>query len=253
MTDLTLPPKNHNQPPNELEILQDNLTLRYVSLMRDAEAKQKLSEKIPAEFAAQNEADFVSDYIAEIGHLQKSLESARKEEKEPFLRQGQAVDEFFKDYKIKLDSAVDKAKIPLTNWLKKCAAEEQARRDAEAAKLRAEAAAAVQQMGMAAVQNRATPDDIAKATQAQEAAIVADKVAAAPVVSMAAATGKYSKAGLKKEWVGTITDITKVDLEKLRAYIKPEAIQVALNAYVKMGGRACEGCSITEEVKVGVK
>jgi hypothetical protein len=218
--------------------------------MRDADAKNKLADKIPAEFTAQNEADFVSDYIAEIGLLQKSLESARKEEKEPFLRQGQAVDEFFKDYKVKLDSAVDKAKIPLTNWLKKCAAQEQARRDAEAAKLRAEAAVAVQQMGMAAIQNLATPDDIAKATQAQEAAIVADKVAAAPVVSMAAATGKYSSARLKEQWVGTIEDITQVDLEKLRAYIKPEAIQVALNAYVKMGGREVKGCVIQKEVKV---
>jgi hypothetical protein len=246
MTNLPdLPPKNHNSPPSELEILQENLTTRYVHLMRDADAKEKLSQKIPAQFTAQNEADFVSDYIAEIGQLQKSLEAARKEEKEPFLRQGQAVDEFFKDYKDKLEDAAGKAKIPLTNWLKKCAAEEQARRDAEL-KLAQEAAAA-------AIQHVVTADDAQKAVEARETAIVAQKVAAAPVVSMASATGKYSKAGLKKEWVGTITDITKVDLEKLRAYIKPEAIQVALNAYVKMGGRACEGCSIAEEVKVGVR
>lgn len=245
-----LPPKNHNSPPSELEILKENLTLRHVHLMRDAEGKNKLADKIPAIFTAQNEADFVSDYIAEIGQIQKSLETARKEEKEPFLRHGQTVDDFFKEYKDKLEDSAVKAKIPLTVWLKKCAAEEQARRDAEAAKLREAAVAAVQQMGMAAVQNIATPDDIAKAAQAQDAAIMADKVASAPVVSMAVATGKYSSARLKEEWVGTIADISQIDLEKLRAYIKPEAIQVALNAYVKMGGRDVKGCVIQKEVKV---
>jgi hypothetical protein len=240
-----LPPKNHNSPPSELEILKENLTLRYVHLMRDAEAKNALSAKIPEVFTAQNEADFVSDYIAEIAQLQKSLESARKEEKDPFLRQGQAVDEFFKEYKDNLEDSVGKAKIPLTAWLKKAAAEEQARRDAEL-KLAKEAAAA-------AIQHVVTADDAEKAVEAQHVADIAQKVAAAPVVSMAAATGKYSKSSLKKEWVGTIVDIGKVDLEKLRAYIKPEAIQVALNAYVKMGGRACDGCLIEETVKVGVK
>ncbi len=243
-----LPPKSHNNPPNELEILQENLTLRYVSLMRDAEARIALSAKIPEVFTAQNEADFVSDYIAEIGQLQKSLESARKDEKEPFLRQGQAVDEFFNSYRDNLTESADKAKIPLTNWLKKVAVEEQARRDAEAAKLRAEEEKA---RNLAAV--APSVENMEKAVEAHNSVVVADKVAAAPVVSMAAATGKYSKSSLKKEWVGTIADITKVDLEKLRAYIKPEAIQVALNAYVKMGGRACDGCLIEETVKVGVK
>ncbi len=242
MANLDLPAKNHNNPPSELEILQENLTLRYVHLMRDSEGKIKLSEKIPAEFTAQNEADFVSDYIAEIGHIQKSLETARKEEKEPFLRQGQAVDEFFKSYKDKLDDSAGKAKIPLTNWLKKCAAEEQARRDAKL-KLAQQAAAE-------AIKHVVTAEDAVQAVEAQHIAEVAQKVAAAPVVSMAAATGKYSSARLKEEWVGTIADIGAVDLERLRAYIKPEAIQVALNAYVKMGGRECKGCVIQKEVKV---
>ncbi len=244
MTELpeALPPKNHNQPPSDLEILSENLSCRYVHLMRDAEAKNKLAGKIPEVFTEQNEADFVSDFIAEIGHIQKSLETARKEEKEPFLRQGQAVDEFFKSYKDGLELSAERAKIPLGVWLKKCAAEEQARRDADAARLRAETSA-----------DKQWARSSEEADAVMEAAILAHKVAAAPVTSMAAATGKYSKAGLKKEWVGTIADIKLVDLEKLRAYIKPEALQIALNAYVKMGGRACAGCVIEEQVKVGVK
>ena len=128
MTDISLPPKSHNNPPSDIEILEDQLALRHVSLMRDADAKNKLAAKIPEVFTAQNEADFVSDFIKEISALQKSLESARKEEKEPFLRQGQFVDKFFGDYIKGLDADIEKAKTPLTVWLKKCAAEEQARR-----------------------------------------------------------------------------------------------------------------------------
>lgn len=245
MTDLQLAPKNHNSPPSELELLEQDLTLRHVHLMRDAEARAKLAQNIPEIFTEQNEADFTTDFIKEVTVLQKSLDSARKEEKEPFLRQGQMVDGFFGSYIKSLDESIERAKLPLTAWLKKQAAEEQKRRDAEAARLREEAAKAVQ--------NIVTEQDMEKAVQAREESIIANKVAAVPMQTMAAATGKYSKAGLKKEWVGTITDIGKVDLEKLRAYIKPEALQVALNAYVKMGGRDCAGCVIEETVKVGVR
>ena len=250
MADLSqiLPPKNHNNPPSELEILQENMTLRYVHLMRDAEEKAKLAEKIPAVFTAQNEADFISDYIKQIADLQKSLESARKEEKEPFLRQGQIIDGFFKGYDASLSASADKAKAPLGKWLAKCAAEEQARREQEAVKLRAEAAIITAQAVIAP-----STENLEVAVEAQHASDLAQKVAAVPVQTMATATGKYSKAGLKKEWVGVILNPAEVELEKLRAYIKPEALQVALNAYVKMGGRECKGCLIEEQTKVGVR
>lgn len=247
MADLSdiLPPKTHNMPPSDIELLEETLSIRYVHLMRDAEDKIALADKVPEQLSEQNEASFISDYISEIVILQKSLESARKEEKDPFLRQGQTVDEFFKKYKDKLESSINKVKIPLTVWLKKCAEEEKMRREAEAAKARAEAEKAIKHV--------VTADDAAQAIATQEAAIIANKAAAAPIISMAVSSGKYSKSTLKKEWVGTITDLQKVDLEKLRAYIKPEALQIALNAYVKMGGRSCEGCLIEETVKVGVK
>lgn len=242
MTDLTLPSKTHNNPPSDIEILEDSLTLRHVSLMRAADEHGKLATKIPTQFTDQLEADFVADFIKEIAVLQKSLKAAHKDEKEPFLRQGQLVDSFFNDYIRKLDENIATAKIPLTAWLKKKADEEQVRRDAEAAVLRQNAAI---------IATSAAPAQVVEA--AVQSAALANRAASVPVETMAAAGGKYSKAGLKKEWVGAVTNLAEVDLEKLRAYLKPEALQVALNAFVKMGGRECKGCLIEEQVKVGVR
>jgi len=251
MADLStpeLPPKSHNNPPSDLEILEDRLAIRHVSLIRDVDAKNNLATKIPAVFTEQGDATFVSDFIKEIYELQKSLKSTHKEEKEPFLRQGQLVDEFFNSRIKSLADSILKASAPLEAWLRKCAAEEQARRDAEATRLRKEQESAIIQAAQ-----KPTEESVANVAVAVEAAHVAQQVAAAPVVSMAAATGKYSRAALKEDWVGEIKVLGDVDLEKLRAYIKPEALQVALNAYVKMGGRECKGCVIEKKAKVGVK
>ena len=248
MVELALPPKSHNNPPSDVELLGESLILKHVSLIRQAQDYVALADRIPEKLSEQDEANFVTDKIKEIMECQKSLKSAHKEEKEPFLRQGQYVDSFFNDEVKKLTLAIEKANLPLGKFLKEQAAIEQKRRDDEAAVLRQAA-----QDAMANAVISPSVDTMEQAVISKGVADFAVKVASVPVQTMAVARGTYSTASLKKEWVGTITDIANIDIEKLKPYIKMEALQVALNTYVKMGGRMCTGCTIEETISTKVK
>lgn len=237
-----------NNPPSDIELLGESLILKHVSLIRQAQNYVALADRIPEKLSEQDEANFVTDKIKEMMSCVKSLESTRKEEKEPFLRQGQYVDTFFNDEKVKLENAINKANLPLGNFLKEQAAIEQKRRDDEAATLHKAA-----QDAMANAVMSPSVDSMEQAVISKGVADFAVKVASVPVQTMAVAKGNYSTASLKKEWVGTITDIANIDIEKLKPYIKVDALQVALNTYIKMGGRECKGCTIEETITTKVK
>jgi hypothetical protein len=246
-------PRNHNNPPSDLQYLEDNLTLRHVALIRQAEDHIKFVANIPAEFSEQNEADFTSDFIKKVQQCQKELERNRKEEKEPFLRQGQFVDTFFMDIGKKLGAVIERANTPLKTFLMKRAQAEQARRDAEVLAMRKEqeeAMRAAAQVNRAAVPVQEVTAIIDHAITMTQVAKTAEAVAAAPIQSMAKSAGKVGATMLKPEWVGTIKDVEALDLHKLRPYIPAGELQKALDRFVKQGGRACEGAEIKEVMGV---
>jgi len=53
--------------------------------------------------------------------------------------------------------------------------------------------------------------------------------------------------GLRTAWAGDILDIGAIDLEKLRQYFKEDHIQLAVNAFVKDGGRELAGVKIHQK------
>lgn len=250
----TLPPRNHNSPPSDIEYLGENLTLRHIALLRQAEEHIEFVKQIPGEFHVQAEADFTSDFIKKVQTCFKSLEKARAEEKEPFLRQGQFVDTFFGDMKKKLQRVENKAIAPLNLWLQEKAREERALREAEAMMLRKEQEAAMRE----AAQSSSKPAQeaiviIDHAITMSEVAKVADIAAAAPLESMSAAQGKFSAAGLKKVWRGEIRNAADLDMQKLKPYFTLPELQKALDRFVKAGGRQCEGAVIIESMEAKVK
>lgn len=252
----SLPPRNHNVPPSDIEYLGENLTLRHVTLIRKAEEHVEFVKRIPDHFHSQMEADFTSDFIKRVQVCFKDLEKCRAEEKEPFLRQGQFVDTFFRDYKDKLQATEKKALSPLNEWLHEQARAEKARREEEANDLRREREAAIRaaaDIDRATMTGQEVTETIDHAIIMTEVVKVADAVAAAPLVSMASSRGEYSAAGLQKVWRGEVRDVSQLDMHKLRAHFTLPELQKALNRFVKSGGRQCEGAAITEEIETKVK
>lgn len=243
-----LPPKNHNNPPSELEMLGESLTLKYVHSMRSAEGHIDIVARMPDHFSEENEAVFTTDLIKLMQNSAKHLENLRKEEKEPFLRQGQYVDRFFGDYIEKLELAINKARKPLTDWLQRKADAERLAREADAKLLREQQTAALNE----AVKTQ-NPADVIKAVEVSQQVKVAESIAAQPVISMARSTGKAGSAGLVSKWVGTITDIDSLDIVKLKPYISAAELQKALDRFVKQGGRQCDGATIKETTEGKVK
>ena len=254
MVNLTdsMPPKNHNNPPSDVEWLGENLTLRNVHAIRAAEGHIEMAERIPDHFTAENEAVFTTDLIKLIDNMMKHLENRRAEEKEPFLRQGQFVDSFFGDLKAKLKKAREKADAPLSDWLQRKARAEKEERERMARDIREQQEAALAAAVKAQGEGRAEAVD--KAVTLTQTAKVADSLAAAPITSMAKTVASSGvKSGLATKWVGTVKDVEQLDLAKLRPFIAAAELQKALDRFVKQGGRVCDGAEIRETVEVKVK
>lgn len=252
-------PKGHNNPPSDTEILSDNLTLRHVHAMRAAEGHLEIVANIPDHFTQENEASFTSDLIKLMQNLSKEMERRRKDEKEPFLRQGQFVDSFFGEYVTKLAAGIAKAKAPLDDWMKRKADAEQAERDATARLLQEQrdaalrAAVAPEAAGGAEKTPAERAEAVEKVSSLNQQVKVAESIAAAPITTMAKTTGRASAAALDEKWIGTITDVDQLELVKLRPFLPLAELQKAVDRYVRQGGRQLAGAEIKKVVNVKVK
>lgn len=246
ITQRDLPPKNHNNPPSEVEMLGETLTLKYVHSMRSAEGHIAMAKNIPDHFEIESDAVWTTDFIKLMQNSAKHFENLRKEEKEPYLRQGQYVDTFFGEYIKNLEAAIAKAKIPLDDWLKRKADAERAEREADAKLLQERATDIV-------TQANAGTTSVEHAVEAVQEAAIAKSIAALPTTGMARTSGKASSAGLNTKWVGIVTNVEQLDLTKLRPYLSLTELQRALDRAVKAGLRQCNGADISEAVSVKVK
>lgn len=135
----------HNQPPSDAEIMREKLTERNAELLARQTQLLESVERVPNEIADEETSGKVGDLIKMIRACASSLDKVRIAEKEPFLTMERAVDGFFNPLIENLDSKRGGAKQKLERlvgaFLQKKAAEEQRRRDEEASRLRAEAAA----------------------------------------------------------------------------------------------------------------
>lgn len=245
-TKTELPPKNHNNPPSDIEMLGETLTLKHVHLMRAAESHAAIASQMPDHFTEESEAVYTVDFIKLMQNCIKELERRREEEKEPFLRQGQYVDGFFREYRTLVENAISKASNLLTDWLRRKADKEREEREADAKMLLERANATLQQAN-------AGKETVENAVEAVQVATIAQSLAAAPIATLSSSTGKAARAGLTSKWSGTIKDIDKLDIIKLKPYIAVAELEKALARFIKQGGRQCEGCAIGEMMESKVK
>lgn len=239
------PSIGHNRPPI-IEVLSDT----QAALLGEVEALARLAGGAPTEVQGEADLDTMGKLVRAAADLWKRADAARAAEKEPYLVGGREVDGFFKTPLDRLDRIkkvmTDRASI----YQRKVAEEKRVRAEAEAKRLRDEAAARDKAAETALDEGLTARAGINadQAKYARQHAEAAEATAAAPVAELTrTVTQSGILAGAKSAWTFEITNVSEIPLEKLRLYIKPEAIEAAIKAAVKMGVRDLAGVRIFEQ------
>lgn len=97
-------------------------------------------------------------------------------------------------------------------------------------------------------EGRLEKESLADAVNAEKRAEKFDRKAEAGSADLSRSKSDRGVTGsLSEKWVGHIEDIDAIPLDKIRGFINREAIQVAVNLYVKSGGRELRGVRIEQE------
>lgn len=299
--DELLAPVGHNNPPlgRSISAEEGDFALVATAFLEEEYAKQgpivaallEEARAIPKVIEDEGTKSKVTSIIKRMRDQAKLLIATHAKEKQPYLRGGQAVDQFFFGLVDKLTrraktnnpGAADVLNNRLTDYDNRVLAAEQAKRDREAAeaariakaaadKAAAEAAAAeearlaaerarkpetiAEKTTAAVVQERAADQAKVEATvtfaQAQEAHI-ATLAKPADIMRTRGEDGTLSTMGTEK--YADILDRTLLDKEKLWPYIKAEALASALTQWAKLTdyNQAMEGASVGRRNKSVVR
>lgn len=234
--------QGHNRPPEDADPLADRLAEEHVALLArkrdllDAEARLPL-------VIDEDSCGKVSDFVRQIQGCIKAAEQAHKTEKEPFLTAGRTVDAWLSSIKTPLAELKVRAERRVGTFLAAKEEAERKRREEEARQLAAQA------REMAAEGDKAGAREVrAEARDLREEARNAK-----PADLVRTHTGMGGTATLKAPWVHEIIELAKVDLEKIRPYLPPAAIEQACRAFVRAGGRELAGVKIFQDRKASIR
>lgn len=246
----------HNNPPSDAEILAKRLSETHAAHLKKADELVAAADRVPGNCDTEEMAGKITDLIKMLTASQKNIEAIRVQEKEPYLTLGRQVDGFFKVPYERQEKAKIKAQQPLTDYLKRQAEAERQRRDEEAKRLRAEAEEKLRLAAEAETANMpkaAETGFIEAQVTNQQAQAVQASVAAKPAELARTRTVSGGHASLRTVWVGNMTDRAALDLEQLRQHLSADAIQTAINSFVRAGGRELRGAHIREESTAAVR
>lgn len=244
------PQIGHNMPPSDEEILNDKLKNTYAKQILTVE---ELSVRVLPDVVDDETSAAVTDYLAEVKAAKKAIDLAHSTEKSVFLVLGKIVDGFKNRNITKLEKAAQGPKASQESYLLKKAQEarEAERRKAEEDRRKA-AELAEQAEAHAAEGIEETAAELAElAIVTDEKALRKAEYAATAKASALAKTTTESgnTSGLRTVWVGEPENgsYSGVDLAALRRFIKDEHIQMAINAFVRDGGRSLGGVTIYQK------
>lgn len=250
-----VPPAGHNNPPSDMEILQERITESNAEILKSTDELLTSAAKMPEVITDDEQAGKATDLIKELRGAWKKLESTRVAEKEPYMALTRAVDGFFNVPKDKVETAAAKLKLPLDAWLKKKADEVRAAREAEEARLRAESQRKLDEAAELAKTAPKSADIMAvdAAVTQQQADHVGHSINA-PAAGLARSRGTSGGvAGLRTRWVGKIINRQTLDLNALRPYFTEDSLQKALNGAVAAGMRTVAGADIVQQTDTVVR
>lgn len=252
-TDTSAATIGHNQPPEGLpagpESIREAIRERREKLFARKDDLVAGSRRMPESVEDDETAGKVGDFIKQVNAARKSLEDARKADKQPYLDGGKAVDALFKPHVEGLDGVKAQAQQLLTAYQRRVAEAERQRREEEARRAREEAE-------RKAAEAQTAADDEAARRAAEEARAQADQTAqeaASPAPAPSAKSAHGTSVSTRKIWTFGDLDPAQIDLEALRPYLPPAAIEQALRAFIKDGGREIAGARIFQDERVNVR
>lgn len=246
-------PRTHNEPP-----LADRLSLDHQDLASDVETIAVRANAAPQDAKNEGDVETFAQLIADAKKLFRRADDTRKAAKEPHLRAGQSIDQYFGAMTQRLDRIAQAMQSRADAYMRIKA--EEARR-AAAAKAQAEREEAERQRAIAARaaeagRPTAAAKAEAKAEQAAEASSALTVAAAAPAAEHAPTiqTSSGLNIGGKAVWTYEITDYAAIPLDALRAYIKAAEIEGAIKKFVvaTQGRQQLAGVRIFETVKASI-
>jgi hypothetical protein len=225
-------PLGHNNPP--APTLAERIEADYAEKFAEIVALAEAANAAPLLVLTDEDVGTVSDVVVKARALGKALEAARKREKQPFIDDGKLVDTLFTKARLeRLETISTKLTERVTTYNRVKADEaRKAQREAErVARDLAEQARLDAEMEAQGGNTAAVTEHVETALQAEQQA----RQAAAPV-SAADATrvrsGSGAVATTRTVVKARVIDPEKLDLNKLRGFIKPEHIDEALRRFV---------------------
>lgn len=245
---MTAQPGHNLGPQSDADALRARLAEANEKLLSRADELLAAEGRLPA-IDGDDGAGKASDYIKQVTACAKALDTARVGAKEPFLEGGRTVDGYFKKIADPLLGLKQRVDRKLSEYLRaKADAERRAREEEariqreEAGKREAEALAAMATAAPAAAEIATDAAIASQATAAQ-----AQKAAEAKPAELSRTRGDFGAvASLRTEWTGEILDRDTLDLAALRQHIPLDALERAVRAFVKAGGRELAGAKIYE-------
>jgi hypothetical protein len=237
-----------NNPPDLLtQLAEDHAPLRH-----EIEKLAERANGTPREIKSEADLDAVGTLIKDTRELARKADKERTTTKEPYLASGRTVDQYFKTLTDRLVRIGDVFQKIADDHARKVAAAARAKAEAEAKAAREEADRREAAARKAEEDNRKKNAEAhsAKADVALQAAEAAEAVAAAPAKELVrTTTASGIAAGARTEWDFEILDVDAIDLNKLRALLKRDAVEAALRQFVRNGNRELAGVRIFENVK----
>jgi len=201
----------HNRPPDPIEDLRAQLAETHEPLTHRKDDLLAMGERAPASVDDDDTANKVADAIKACAAFGKNANAARVAAKEPHLAAGRAVDGWFAALADPVEKLKARLSALLTDYQKRVAAAERARREAEAAELRRQQQEAERQAREArAAARKAEAGKAAAEQQARDAKAAADKAKAEAEKAHAAATEKPAEMSRSRSDLGTTASLRRV-------------------------------------------
>ena len=225
-----------NYDPFDPDQIRARLADEYAAPLTRASDLVEASGRLPEKVEDDETVNKIGDFVRQLSAANKSLEEGRKKEKGAYDAGGKVVQGFFTGPQGKLDEAKRTAEGRVSAYLRKKADEQRKRELEEAARRAAEAAEKNDEQAF---------DEAAEETHLIEASKPAE---------YARQTSDFgTTTTLRTSWEFEVTDRAKVDLEALRPYLGADAVDKAIRAAIRAGGREISGVRIYQDQKASIR
>lgn len=253
---LNVAPIGHNNPPDsDIDTVRTRLDIREKAIRDQLALVTKTSP--PESIADEKEAGDITEILKSLIVVGNDVAKAHKEVKAPYLECGNAVDAWKRGLEAELAIAKKSYEAPMKDYLDRRATAERKRQLEEAQKERERAealaaeAAAHDNAGIADTAGELMDEAINSEAMAER--IELNAYTAKPSALAKARSFSGASASQKLVWTGEIENLSAIDLNLLRNNFVGDAIQKAVDSFVRGGGRKLDGVNIWEKPTLSIR